>query len=101
MAIVVAPRTINGPSYLRYSARGWTARQRRLLHYCGGESSGSGKSLESRQAGSLSRRRSGKDDETEASARGLDGLAGSLDEPAKAGAGRRTKGAGSSVELLG
>ena len=42
----------------------------------------------------------GKDDETEVSARGLDGPAGSLEEPAKAGAGRRTKGAGPRVEPL-
>ena len=47
MDFVVASRTINGPTYLIYCARGWTARQRRLLRYCGGEASGSDKSLES------------------------------------------------------
>ena len=55
MAIGVTPPTINGPPYPIHCARGWTARQRRLLRYSGGEASGAGKSLESRQAWSLSR----------------------------------------------
>ena len=40
----------------------------------------------------------GREDETEASSRGLDGTAGTLEEPAKAGPGSRTKGAGPSGE---
>ena len=55
MAIGVIPLTKNGPSHLIYCARGWTERQRRLHRDCGVEARGSGKSLESRQAGSLRR----------------------------------------------
>ena len=60
MAIGVIPLTINGPSHLIYCARGWTARQQRLHRDCGVEARGSGKSLESRHAWSLSRLRSGE-----------------------------------------
>ena len=59
MAIGVTLPMTNGSSYLIHCARGWTARQCRLLRDSGGEASCSWKALERRQAWSLSQLRSG------------------------------------------
>ena len=50
MAIGVTLPMRNGPLYLIHCARGWTARQCRLLRHSGGEASCSWKALERRQA---------------------------------------------------
>ena len=79
----------------------YTARQRRLLRHCGAETSGSRKSLERRQAWSLSWLRPGERWRDRGKHKSPWRAGGTLEEPAKAGAGRRTKGAGPRVEPLG
>ena len=94
MAIGVTLPKRNGPLYLIHCARGWTARQSQtappqrrrseLLLESAGEASG----MKPEPNGDPVR-----DDETESRAGGTDGTVGSLEEPARAGPGPKTKGA--------